>query len=137
MDDTAGPIMVFDGVCVFCSSGARLVRRHDRRGVVRFAHAQSGLGGRLYRHYGWDPDRFETNLLLWDGRVHSKWATLAAMGRIMGGPWGLLRCCALVPDIIGDRVYDFIARNRYRVFGRTANCAIPDAAMKSRMIDMG
>ena len=135
VDDAAGPVMVFDGQCVFCSAGARFVHRFDRRAAIRFAHAQSGLGRELYDHYGWDPVNFETNIFIADGRIASKWATLAAMGKAMGGPWSVLRLCSLIPGLIGDPVYDWVAHNRYRIFGRTETCMVPDAAMHARMID--
>ncbi|MCC0030410.1 MAG: DUF393 domain-containing protein [Brucellaceae bacterium] len=83
------PLMIFDGTCVFCSAGARFVHRLDRRRNVRFAHAQSPLGLSLYRHFGWETENFRTNILIMNGTVHSKWATIGAMGRAMGGVWRL------------------------------------------------
>lgn len=127
--------MVFDGQCVFCSTGARLVSRLDRKARVKFAHAQSGTGEKLYRHYGWDPFQFETNILIRDRHVYSKWASIGAIGRAMGGAWRLLSVFDLVPYIIGDWIYDLVARNRYRIFGRTEACAVGDGRMRKRMID--
>ena len=135
VDDGPGPVMVFDGQCVFCSAGARFVHRFDKRAIIRFAHAQSPLGRRLYEHYGWNPVAFETNIFIAGGVVATKWATIAAMGTALGGVWSVLRICALVPDVIGDPVYDLVARNRYRIFGQTGSCMVPDAAMASRMVD--
>ena len=131
------PLMIFDGTCVFCSAGARFVHRLDRRRNVRFAHAQSPLGLSLYRHFGWETENFRTNILIMDGTVHSKWATIGAMGRAMGGGWRAFSIFELIPDFIGDRLYDLVASNRYRLFGRTETCIIPDEAMRARMIDIG
>lgn len=131
----SGPLMVFDGQCVFCSTGARLVCRLDRKARVRFAHAQSGSGEKLYRHYGWNPAEFETNILIDGEHVFTKWASIGAIGRAAGGVWRLLSVFDLVPDRIGDWIYDLVARNRYRIFGRTDACAVGDGRMRERMID--
>ncbi len=129
------PLMVFDGTCVFCTAGARFAHRFDRRGAIAFAHAQAPLGVALYRHFGWDGRDYETNILIMDGKVYSKWATLGGLGRAMGGAWRLLSIVDAVPEAIGDRLYDLVARNRYRIFGRTETCAVPDARMRARMLD--
>lgn len=131
------PLIVFDGTCVFCTAGARFVHRFDRRRNVRFAHAQSPLGLALYRHFGWETESFRTNILIARGTVHTKWATIGAMGRAMGGAWRALCLFDLCPDVIGDRLYDLVARNRYRLFGRTESCDVPDEAMRARMVDTG
>ena len=129
------PLMVFDGSCVFCSAGARTVNRLDRNGRIKFAHAQSAMGEALYRHYGWNPVDFETNMLIDGGVMHTKWATIGAMGRAIGGIWRLASLFDVVPDFLGDRLYDLVARNRYRIFGRTESCALGDARMQARLID--
>lgn len=129
------PVMVFDGQCVFCSTGARLVNRLDRAGTVRFAHAQSKTGQALYSHYSWSQGDFETNILI-DGKViYTKWATLGGFGRAIGGIWRLTSVFDLVPDFAGDWIYDLVARNRYRLFGRTEACAVGGPEMRARMID--
>jgi predicted DCC family thiol-disulfide oxidoreductase YuxK len=135
---TAGQsLMVFDGTCVFCNGGARLVHRFDSRGNVRFAHAQSALASDLYRRLGWDERDFQTNILISDGIALTKWASIGGMARAMGGWWRVFSIFDLLPDVIGDPVYAFVARNRYRLFGRSETCIIPDGAMRARMLESG
>lgn len=129
------PVIVFDGVCVLCSSFARFVARHDRARVFRFTAAQSRLGQALFRHYGLDPVDFETNLLLAEGRAYGKLQAFAGIMRRLGGPWRLLALAGKVPPRLGDWLYDRIARNRYRLFGRTETCMMPDASWRDRVID--
>ena len=114
-----------------------MVNRIDSSGNIRFAHAQSQTGQALYRHYGWNPDEFETNILIDGGKVLTKWATLGGFGRAAGGIWRLASVFDLVPDFFGDAIYDLIARNRYRLFGRTDACMVGDPRMQARMIDRG
>jgi predicted DCC family thiol-disulfide oxidoreductase YuxK len=133
-DDTR-PVIVFDGVCVLCHSFARFVARHDREQRFRFASAQSALGQGLFRHYGLNATDFETNLLVADGRATGKLSAFSLIMRQLGLPWSVLgHAVRLVPPAIGDPAYDVIARNRYRLFGRYATCAVPDASWRARVI---
>lgn len=132
--DDGRPLLVYDGVCVLCSGFVRFVLRHDKAGRFRFATAQSPLGQALYRHYGLDTREFETNLVLVDGRAHVKLRAFAAVMARLPWPWRALRVAALLPDIVGAPLYGWIARNRYRWFGRTDSCMVPDPEVRSRFL---
>ncbi|MGE3700443.1 MAG: thiol-disulfide oxidoreductase DCC family protein [Hyphomicrobiaceae bacterium] len=133
-DDKA--LVVFDGVCVLCTGFARFILKRDARFAFRLTTAQSALGQALYRHYGLDPDTFESNLVLADGRAYAKLDTVAAVGTRLGGPWRALALARLVPRALGDRLYDLVARNRYRLFGRTESCMLPPPQWRDRFIDI-
>lgn len=133
-DDDAG-LIVFDGECVLCSAFARFVFRHDQRGRFRFTMAQSPLGQALYRHYGLDEHDFETNLVIIDGRLHAKMASFARVMATLGWPWRILSAVRLIPRPIGDWMYDRIARNRYRLFGRYDSCRLPSPELRDRIIE--
>ena len=128
------PLIVFDGVCVLCSGFARFVARHDRAGEFRFTAAQSPLGTALYRHYGLDSVNYETNLLIADGRAFGKLQAFAGIMARLPAPWRGARAVAVLPQRPGDWLYDRIARNRYRLFGRTEACVLPDASWRDRLI---
>lgn len=130
-----GALLVFDGVCVLCSRAARFVLKRDRTGVFRLATAQSPLGQALYRHFGLDPEAFETNLVLWQGRAYAKLDSVAVTGRLIGGRWRLLSLLALLPRALGDWLYDRVARNRYALFGRTERCMLPPPEWRDRFIE--
>ena len=126
-------LIVFDGVCVFCSGFARFMARHDRAGRFRFVTAQSATGQALYRRHGLDPVAMETNIVIVDGRAHVKMAAFAAAVRTLGWPWRILALAAAIPQPLSDWLYDRIARNRYR-FGRRA-CPLPSAALRGRLVE--
>ena len=97
------PIIVFDGLCVFCSASARFVLRFDRHARFRLLPAQSALGRALYVHYGLDPEDYESNILIADGKVWLKSestiriAGSASPGRLPRSPascrlGGAMRC---------------------------------------------
>ena len=122
------PIIVFDGVCVLCSGFVRFVVARDPDAKFRFVSAQSPLGQALFRHYDLDTDDFETNLLIADGRAFGKLDALTGILQRLGGVWRIATIASLLPRTLRDRLYDRIARNRYRIFGRTDSCIVPDAS---------
>jgi len=132
-DDKA--LVVFDGVCVLCSSFARFILERDRGFAFRLTTAQSRLGQALFRHYGLDTETFETNLELADGRAYAKLDTVALVGERLGGGWRAFSLLRLLPRSFADWLYDRVARNRYALFGRTERCMIPPPEWRDRFID--
>ncbi len=84
--DDSHPMVIFDGVCVLCSSGVQWMLDRDPRGQSRFAVIQDPLPRALYRHYGLDADAFDTFMVLSDGLPHTKWAGALAAARTMPNP---------------------------------------------------
>jgi predicted DCC family thiol-disulfide oxidoreductase YuxK len=124
-----GDLIVFDAACLFCSGFARFMHRWDRAGRFRFVTAQSATGRALYRAHGLDPDRMETNIVITGGQAHIKMPAFAAAMRALGAPWSALAVFGRVPD----PVYDWIARNRYRLGRR--DCTLPPPGMRARLIE--
>ena len=136
--DDSRPIVVFDGVCVLCSGWMDfLVRRDAAATRFRFVVTQSPLGQALYRHYCLDPVDFETNLVLVDGRLHTKLDAFAAVMRALPNLWPLLSVARVIPAPIADRLYDLIAKNRYRWFGKRDACLMPTSELRARFLPDG
>jgi predicted DCC family thiol-disulfide oxidoreductase YuxK len=119
---------------MLCSGFARFLLQRDRQFAFRFTTAQSPLGQALFRHYGLDTSDFETNLIVASGRPYAKLDSVAAAGACLGGPWHLLGALRLLPRPVADWLYDRIARNRYRLFGRHDSCMIPPPQWRDRFI---
>jgi predicted DCC family thiol-disulfide oxidoreductase YuxK len=128
------PIIIFDGDCVICSKFARFVIEHDREGKLRLLPAQTPLGSALYRHYGLDPVNYETNVLIENGLAHFKSHGSLRMVERFGFPWSLARLGRVVPAPILDRLYAFIARNRFNWFGRRDTCLLSLAGYEDRFL---
>ncbi len=136
-DDT-DPIVFVDGNCAFCSRGAQLIARNDHAGEFRIATVQSPLGRAVLVHYGLDPDDPDSWLYLVDGRARTSLDALIAVARRLGGWLRLVTApLRLLPRAAQDWLYRRIARNRYRLMGRTDMCAIPDPAFRARLIGQG
>lgn len=130
--DDSKPLFVFDGVCVLCSTGAAFVMRHDREGRVNMTSAQSPLGGALYRHFGLDLD--QSYLVLSGGRAFTKSRGYLEVFTALGGWWRLLKVSGALPEPARDWLYDRIAANRYRWFGKAESCALLSEEQRARLL---
>ena len=130
--DDSAPLFVFDGVCVLCSSGSAFIMRHDENGRINMASAQSPLGEALYRHFGLALD--DSYLFLAGGRAFTKSAGYLQLFAALGGWWRVLRAAGVFPEGLRDWLYDQIAANRYRWFGKTEHCALLTPEERSRLL---
>ena len=129
------PVVVFDGLCALCSSGAQFLLKKDRDGRFRLLAAQSELGSALYRHFDLDPVDYETFVLLEDGKAYFRSEATARILTGLGMPWRLLAILGrLVPLPLRDAVYDMVARNRLRWFGARAQCFPPEPSQADRFL---
>jgi len=128
------PIIVFDGYCVLCSGWASFILRHDRHATYRLLPAQSPIGQALYVHYGLDPQNFETYILIQNGVAWFKSDAAIRMTQGLGFPWSLAAVLRIVPRVWRDRLYGWVARNRFRFFGRRATCYLPGPRYQDRFL---
>jgi predicted DCC family thiol-disulfide oxidoreductase YuxK len=132
-------IVVFDAQCLLCSHGVQFLLKHDRRKIFRFASIQSTHGARLLSDAGLTVTGLETILLVDDRRVDRRtYAHTAALLRIahaLGWPWRAAWLGWLMPAPLRDWAYHLIARNRYRWFGRPAECYMPSNEDRHRFLD--
>ncbi|RWM36619.1 thiol-disulfide oxidoreductase DCC family protein [Mesorhizobium sp.] len=133
-NDADQPLIVFDGVCVFCSGFVQMIVKLDRDKRFRFATAQSPFGEALFRKYGLQTDNYETNLAVIDGAAFTKLDSFVAVMAALGWPWRAARLLLVLPRPLRDWLYDRVARNRYALFGRKDSCEIPSAELRQRLI---
>jgi predicted DCC family thiol-disulfide oxidoreductase YuxK len=129
------PILIFDGNCVLCSTFVQFILRTDRERRFRLLAAQTPIGAALYRHFGLNPTDYETNILLEDGRVWLKSEGSLRIFERLGFPWSLMSVGRLLPRFVRDWLYEIVARNRLRWFGRRQTCYLPDATHADRFIE--
>ena len=127
-------VILYDGVCVFCSHWVRFVAARDNEQRFRFTAIQSGYGTRLAQAFGIDPDDPDTNAVVHGGRVFFKSdAALMVLSHLPG--WNWVRVLRFAPKPLRDAVYNLVARNRYRIFGKYEVCFVPDAALRARVME--
>jgi len=128
------PIIVFDGYCALCSGWAKFVLRHDKKQRFRLLPAQTPLGQAIYSHYGLYTTDFESNILIDQGQAWLKSAGSIRMAQGLGFPWSLAIVLKLIPTSMLDVVYGWVARNRFKWFGRLESCYVPKEEFKSRFL---
>ena len=128
-------LIVFDGDCVLCSRFFKFILRFDQNNSFHFATAHSEFGGTLYKELDLPPNEFETNIIIVDGLIYQKLDAFCAAMTEIGGGWRILAIAKFLPSRVKDFLYNSIARNRYKTFGRYDNCIIPEEAVKNRFID--
>lgn len=133
-DPAPDALMLFDGVCHLCDGVVRTVLRLDRQGVIRFTSVQSPFGRRLAIAHGLDPGAPESFLFFDSGRPLRKTAAVAALLRRLPAPWRHLAWIERLPRALTDRAYDWIAANRYRIFGKSDHCHVPAPEQRARFL---
>jgi predicted DCC family thiol-disulfide oxidoreductase YuxK len=128
-------IVVFDGVCNFCSRSVRFILEHDVRGRLRFAPLQSGIGRDLLERNGIDPADAQTFLLVDGDNVYVRSDAALEIARDLGR-WRWLRVFGVLPRGLRDWMYAVLATNRYRWFGKRSVCFVPTEEQRARFIDV-
>jgi predicted DCC family thiol-disulfide oxidoreductase YuxK len=120
--------------CVFCSRWVRFVATRDVKQQFRFTAIQSGYGTRLAQAFGIDPGDPDTNAVIHGGVAYLKSdAALTVLSHLPGWRW--VRVLRGVPKPFRDAVYNLVARNRYRIFGKYEACFVPDAELRARVLE--
>ena len=119
-------LILFDGVCVLCSRGCRFASKRDRRGYCRFAPIQFAEGRPLAEQLGIDPDHPDSFAFLANGRAYVKSEAVLRIARELPR-WQWTWIFQFIPRVIRDAIYDLVARNRYRWFGRRDACILPNS----------
>jgi predicted DCC family thiol-disulfide oxidoreductase YuxK len=131
----ADSVIVFDGVCVLCSRWVDFVLRRDRQGRYKFAAMQSASGRVLLIEHGIDPDDPLSFLLLEGAKGYTDTDAIVRILRSFGPVWRFVALLvSIVPRFVRDPLYRWIARNRYRMFGRRAACRVPTAEIADRFL---
>jgi predicted DCC family thiol-disulfide oxidoreductase YuxK len=138
----ANPILLYDGGCGLCNRLVQFSLKRDANQRLRFASLQSNFAGELLQHHGLDSRDLDTvyfvdNYGRPDERLASRSDAVISVLRVIGGSWtvavALLR---IIPKSIRDWGYGIIARNRYRMFGKSDSCSLPAAKYRDRFLDL-
>ncbi len=130
-------IVLFDGVCSFCNSSVNFIIERDPNAHYKFASLQSEFGRALMLKHGLDPDKLDSIVLVSGERHWVKSDAALQIASRMSGLWPVLSIFRVVPSFIRNMVYDLVARNRYRIFGKKETCELPPPDVRSRFIVEG
>lgn len=133
---TERDIILFDGVCNLCNRAIQFIIKRDKADRYRFAPLQSELGKKLTSERHIDTEKIDSIILIEPGKAYYIKAPAALrIGKKFGGLWSLLAVFEWIPPVISNWVYDLVARNRYRWFGRKEHCMVPGPELKEKFLD--
>jgi predicted DCC family thiol-disulfide oxidoreductase YuxK len=128
-------IILFDGVCNLCNSTVQFIIRHDSKDVFRFVALQSELGQQIVKHIGVDPSKTDSIILYEPGNAYNYKAEAALnIATQLGGIYTLMGAFKLLPKWLSNKVYDYVARNRYKWYGKKDACMIPTPELKAKFL---
>jgi len=133
--NATSPTIYFDGVCNLCNRSVQFIIKRDKRRKFRFASLQGKAGQAMLAHYSLPQNEINSFILVEDEKVYSRSTAALRTVKLMGGPWKLLYGLIILPRFIRDPVYNWIARNRYKWFGRMEACMIPSPSLRDRFLD--
>jgi predicted DCC family thiol-disulfide oxidoreductase YuxK len=128
------PVILFDGVCNFCDSAVNFVLKQDKKGVFRFAPLQSEAGQKLLQQFNLSTKDFDSFVLIDKGKVYKKSSASLQVMNKLPWYWKEVQIFRIIPAIFRDAIYDFIAKNRYKWFGKKDQCMVPTPEIRSRFL---
>ena len=129
-------LILFDGVCNLCNTTVQYVIKHDKKDVFRFTALQSNLGKKIVEAFEIDPTKTDSILLYSEEYgIKSKSSAALHIARQLSFPNNLMTVFFIVPPIIRNKIYDYIAKNRYKWYGKKEYCIMPTKALKAKFLE--
>lgn len=128
------PIILFDGVCNFCNGIVNFIIRQDKKNLFRFAALQSESGKKLLEQYGIDWKNNDSFVVIQNGKAYEKSTAALKVSNQLPWYWKWSQLFWILPKFIRDALYNIIAKNRYKWFGKKEECMIPTPELKERFL---
>ena len=134
-------IVLYDGVCGLCNRAVQFLLKRDRHDRLQFASLQSDLAARVLNRHGMNPKGLDTVYAVLNYGEPNE--TLLAKGDaflffagVIDGVWRVARVVKVVPRPVRNWLYDFVARHRYQVFGKSESCMLPDPKQRHKFLEV-
>lgn len=128
------PIVIFDGVCNFCNASVNFLLKHDKHQLFRFTANQEPAGQDILLQQGKQTGDVDTLYLYHCGKLYDRSDAALRIAGFLPFPWNLARVFLIIPRGLRNLVYNFIARNRYKWWGKREACRIPTPEERARFI---
>ena len=128
-------IILFDGVCNLCNSSVQFVIDRDPNNRFMFASLQSDFGQEVLRKYHLNTTDFDSIILLDQQKIYEKSSAALRIAKELKFPWSLLAIFLILPQFLRDIGYNYVAKNRYKWFGKQESCWMPTPELRSKFLD--
>ncbi|MDA9120863.1 thiol-disulfide oxidoreductase DCC family protein [Flavobacteriales bacterium] len=130
----SSPILLFDGVCNLCNSSVQFVLERNKKENIQFASLQSDFGQKMLAEINLPADYTSSLVLIEEGKSYVKSDAALRLAKHLNGLWKIGSVLLVFPKFISNPVYDWIAKNRYKWFGKKEVCWIPETKWQSRFL---
>ncbi len=127
-------ILLFDGYCNLCHSSVLFVLKHEKKSTIYFTSLQSDIGIEILNHYSIDPQKTDSLVLIEKNQAYIKSSAALRLAKHLKGLYPLALVFLIVPAFIRNFIYDFIAKNRYKWYGKMDSCLMPDPELAKRFL---
>jgi predicted DCC family thiol-disulfide oxidoreductase YuxK len=129
------PLILFDGVCNLCNSSVQFVIKRDKHHKFKFASLQSDVAKQILLQFHQNNSDLNSIILIGNNKLYEKSSAILRIFKILGGIYSVLYVFIIVPKPIRDWIYNYIAKNRYKWYGKKDSCMIPTKELKNKFID--
>jgi predicted DCC family thiol-disulfide oxidoreductase YuxK len=141
MSEPNRTIVLYDGVCGLCNRAVQFLLKRDRHDRFRFASLQSDFAANLLQRHGINYTKLDTVYAVvnhgeTNEKLLAKGDAFLFFAKVLGGIWSVARLGSVIPRPIRNWLYDFVAANRYRVFGKAESCMLPDPASRHKFLEV-
>ncbi len=127
-------IILFDGICNLCNSSVNFIIKNDSKEQFMFASLQSDAAKEILLQQNWEKNNINSILLVQDGNIFDKSTAALKIAKNLDGIYKLLYLFIIIPTFIRNILYDYIAKNRYKWYGKKDSCMIPTPELKKRFL---
>ena len=133
--NSSRPVVLFDGVCNFCNHIVQFIIKRDKKKQFLFASLQGRTGQEILKKFNLPSNDFNSFILAEGDHVYTRSTAVLRMLKKLGGGWKLLYAFIIVPKFIRNAVYNRIAKNRYKWYGKRDECMVPTPELKERFLE--
>lgn len=131
---TDAPLVIFDGVCNFCNYWVNFAIKHDKKKRLRFAPMQGKTAAARLARHGIHQNKLSSVVLIDNGKAYTQSSASIRICKYLDGGWKLFYGLMIIPKFIRDFLYNIIARNRYKWFGKKNACMVPTTELQERFL---
>jgi predicted DCC family thiol-disulfide oxidoreductase YuxK len=128
-------IVLFDGVCNLCSSTVQFIIKRDKKNQFLFASLQSVQASELLKKYSYDESELNSFVLIDDSKIYTHSSAVLRVLKHLSFIWSVCYIFIILPKFIRDGVYNYIAKHRYKWFGKKEECWVPTPDLQSKFLD--
>ena len=128
-------VVLFDGVCNFCNYWVNFAIKRDPKKKLRFTPLQGNIAKTLLTQHGIATTNMNTVIFIENGKVYTQSSAALRIAKKLSGGWKLFYGLMIIPKLLRDSVYNIIAKNRYKLYGKKETCMIPTQDLKDRFLD--